>query len=128
MDEANRYLLVALGGAVGSCARYAVGGLAARHLPLGFPWGTFLVNVVGSFAMALVVAATMERFAFDPKWRLLLAVGFCGGFTTFSTLAFETDRLLEARELGLAAVNFLGSGVAGLVAIRLGAAAARWVT
>jgi len=127
MDEANRYLLVALGGAVGSCARYAVGGFAARSLPLGFPWGTFLVNVAGSFVMGLVVAATMERFAVDPKWRLLLAVGFCGGFTTFSTFAFETDRLLEAREFGVAAANFLGSGVAGLVAIRLGTAAARWV-
>jgi CrcB protein len=126
MHEPNRYLLVALGGAAGSCARYAVGAFAARHLPLAFPWGTFLVNVTGSFVMALVVALTMDRFAEDPRWRLLLAVGFCGGFTTFSALAWETDRLLEARELWLAAANVVGSAVAGLVAIRLGIAAARW--
>jgi CrcB protein len=85
-------LLVALGGAMGSVARYGVGLAAARLFGLGFPWGTLIVNVVGGLAMGVLAA----RFGPDQEnLRLLLGVGVLGGFTTFSTFSLETLRLME---------------------------------
>jgi CrcB protein len=85
-------LLVALGGALGSLARFGVGSVSARLLGLGFPWGTLLVNVVGGFAMGLLVARVGPQ---QEGLRLLLGVGFLGGFTTFSAFSLETVRLIE---------------------------------
>jgi|CXWL01.1.fsa_nt_gi CrcB protein len=87
-------LLVALGGAVGSAARYGVGVAATRWLGHGLPWGTLIVNVVGGVAMGLLAARTDP--AHEPM-RLLFGVGLLGGFTTFSAFSIETVRLLEQR-------------------------------
>ena len=85
-------LLVALGGAVGSVARYGVGVAAARWFGLAFPWGTLAVNVIGGLAMGLVAA----RIAPDNEnLRLLVGTGLLGGFTTFSAFSLETVRLME---------------------------------
>ena len=85
-------LLVALGGALGSVARYGVGFAAARWLGLGFPWGTLTVNIVGGFAMGLLAARIGSE---QENLRLLLGVGVLGGFTTFSAFSLETVRLME---------------------------------
>lgn len=85
-------LLVALGGAVGSMARYGVGLAAARWLGLGFPWGTLAVNVIGGLAMGLLAARVGPE---QENLRLLLGVGLLGGFTTFSAFSLETVRLMQ---------------------------------
>lgn len=85
-------LLVALGGALGSVARYGVGFAAARWMGLGFPWGTLTVNIVGGFAMGLLAARIGPE---QENLRLLLGVGILGGFTTFSAFSLETVRLME---------------------------------
>lgn len=88
----TQILLVALGGAVGSVARYGVGVAAARLLGLGYPWGTLIVNVLGGLAMG----ALFVRIGPDQEnLRLLLGVGLLGGFTTFSAFSLETLRLME---------------------------------
>ena len=88
----NQILLVALGGALGSVARYGVGLAAARWLGLGFPWGTLIVNVLGGLAMGLLAARLGPE---HESARLLLGVGLLGGFTTFSAFSLETLRLIQ---------------------------------
>jgi CrcB protein len=85
-------LLVALGGAVGSVARYGVGIAAARWLGIAFPWGTLAVNIVGSLAIGVLAARVGPA---DENLRLLFGVGLLGGFTTFSAFSLETVRLME---------------------------------
>ena len=99
MGPLERYLYVALGSALGGCGRYWIGGLISRRLGGSFPWGTFFVNVSGCFVIALFLTIAIERTALDPRWRLLIAVGFCGGYTTFSTFGWETVRLLDTGDV-----------------------------
>jgi CrcB protein len=98
-------LLVAIGGAVGSAARYGVGLAAARILGAAFPWGTLIVNVVGGLAMGLLAARVGPA---EENMRLLLGVGVLGGFTTFSAFSLDTLRLME-REPGSALFYVLAS-------------------
>lgn len=122
--ELERYLLVAFGGAVGSCARFALGGWISGRTGGTFPWGTLIVNVTGCFVIGIFLTAAVDRLVLDPRWRLLVAVGFCGGYTTFSTLAYETSKLLDARSVAVAALNVAASFVAGILAVRVGSAIA----
>lgn len=121
----TRLLLVGAGGFLGAIARYAVHLGVARLWAGEFPLGTFLVNVSGCFALGVFVTLTAERLALDPGVRLLVATGFLGAYTTFSTFEYETHRLLETGAWFWAAANAAGSLVAGLVAVRLGVALAR---
>lgn len=116
-------ILVAFGGALGAGARYAVGTLAGGR-PDGFPWTTFAVNVAGAFLLGLLMGAIAGNETAEP-WRLLLGVGVLGGFTTFSTLAYETLALADRGAFTLGALNLVGTGVAGLVAAALGLLAGR---
>jgi fluoride exporter len=109
-------LLVALGGAVGSVARYGVGVAAARWLGLGFPWGTLAVNVVGGLAMGLLAARAGPE---GENLRLLFGVGLLGGFTTFSAFSLETVRLME-HQPGLAALYVAASLILSVGACWLG--------
>ncbi len=88
----TQVLLVALGGAIGSVARYGVGVAAARWLGLAFPWGTMIVNVLGGVAIGALAARVGPE---QESLRLLLGVGLLGGFTTFSTFSLEALRLME---------------------------------
>jgi len=88
----SKVLLVALGGAIGSAARYGVGVLAARLFGLGFPWGTLAVNVLGGLAMGVLAARVGPE---NESLRLLLGVGILGGFTTFSAFSLEAVRLMQ---------------------------------
>ena len=107
-------LWVALGAAVGAPARYLTDRALQRLLPGRFPWGTFTVNVVGSFVPGLVSVTA------GPGVTALVGVGFCGALTTYSTFAYETVALAQRRELAVAAVYLTGSVAAGLVAATLG--------
>ena len=120
-------LFVALGGALGSAARYLVGGWFAARFGAAFPYGTFVVNVTGSFIVGLFLAYAQERVSLSPYWRLFFAVGFVGGYTTFSTYEYESVRLLQDGEMLLAAVYLIGSVVTGGVAAIAGIALGSWI-
>ena len=120
----QRLLLVCLGGALGSGARYLVGVLAVRLFGLGFPWGTLFVNLVGCFLMGLIMALGMGLASFPPTLRLALTTGFLGGLMTYSSFNFETTWLALDGALASALVNFgvtaLGGLLAGLGGLALG--------
>jgi CrcB protein len=101
------YLLVALGSALGGMARYGCSGLLARTIGETFPWGTLAVNVAGSLVIGLFTALTGPdgRILVAPDLRLFVTIGFCGGFTTFSSFSLQTLELVRAGELGAAGLN-----------------------
>lgn len=121
------YLLVGVGGFFGANARYVLGGLIADRLGAGFPYGTLVVNVTGSLAIGVVLVLLTERLAADPAWRLLLVVGFLGGYTTFSSYTFEALLLAEAGHWARALWYVLGSNLLGLAAAFAGMMLARAV-
>src|SRR5262249_55064691 len=121
MESWIRLAWVAAGGCAGSIARYLVGEAFSRRIDAGFPWTTWVINVTGSFVLGLVVALVSEK-ALDPRWRLLLGVGFCGAFTTFSTFELETQALVADGEWMRAFGNVALSVVAGFAALFLGLA------
>jgi fluoride exporter len=120
-------LLVALGGGIGSAARYLVGGWFANRFGPAFPYGTFAINVTGSFIIGFFLAFAQERVSLSPYWRLFFAVGFVGGYTTFSTFEYETIRLLQENETLLSAVYAFGSLFVGGLAAVGGIALGSWV-
>lgn len=111
--------VIAVGGAVGSLGRYAVG-LALPHDAGGFPWATFGVNVTGSLAMGLLVAWVLSMLTPHPWLRPFLGVGVLGGWTTFSSLALDVHTLTAAGHTGAALTYVLASFVVGLVAVGAG--------
>ncbi|PLS84501.1 MAG: fluoride efflux transporter CrcB [Actinobacteria bacterium] len=120
----SNVLLVAAGGALGAAARYLLGGFVQARLGPGFPWGTFFVNVTGSFLIG-VVLVLVERDALPSEARLFLAVGILGGYTTFSTFSYETFsyetlQLLVAGNAGGVLLNALGQLLVGFLAVYLG--------
>ena len=123
----TRLLLVALGGALGSMARYGVGLGAARLFPAStWPWGTLTVNVVGGLAMGLLVGWMGLRAGAGPESvRVFAAVGVLGGFTTFSAFSLETALMIERREYGLAGAYVLLSVVLAVAALMAGLMLAR---
>jgi CrcB protein len=117
--------VIAVAGALGALSRYGLAAFVSRRTNGEFPWGTFVVNVSGAFALGLVFTLATERWELAGWLRSGITIGFLGAFTTFSTLAFETYRLAEDRTIALAAANMLGSCAAGLGALYLGIALAR---
>jgi fluoride exporter len=113
-------LLVALGGALGSMARYGVTLGAAALLPAGFPFGTFLVNVVGCAVFGLIAGAGEARGLLTPAVRAFCFVGVLGGFTTFSSYGYDSFALARGGAWGLMAINTLGQVVVGLLAVAAG--------
>lgn len=118
-------LLIALGGAAGALSRYFLQGWVNDRTLSAFPYGTFVVNILGSFILGFLAVVGLDRFAFHPAWRTALTVGFVGAFTTFATLTYETLHLMENGSLVLAGANALGSLAAGLVAVWLGVVTGR---
>ena len=121
-------LLVGIGGFLGANARYLVSSWLARSLDPALPWGTLAVNMTGSFIIGAFLVWTTERFIGNPDLRLLLAVGFCGAYTTFSSYAFETMRLFEQGHWLDAAGNFMLNNVLALAAVFAGMSLVRWLT
>ena len=122
-------LWVALGGALGSVARYAISGIAVRWLGATFPYGTLFVNVTGSFTIGLLAAlvAADGRPSLGADARAFLLVGVLGGFTTFSSFSLETLNLARSGALAPAMLNVAGSVVLCLTAVSLGFATAGWL-
>ena len=115
-----RWLLLFLGGGIGTILRYEVSGLVQDHLGSSFPWGTFVVNVTGCLAIGLFATLADERGMLGSPARLFLMVGVTGGYTTFSTFGLETWRLLQTGDLVPAFANVAGSVVVGLVSLVIG--------
>lgn len=115
-----------LGGFVGANVRYIVTNVARKLLGVGFPFGTFFINVSGSFLLGVILTAISERvLPRSDEIRLATAVGFLGAYTTFSTFELECHALLEDGEWAFALINMFGSLFLGLVAVRLGMVLAR---
>ncbi len=119
------FLAISIAAIVGANLRYVVSRLAARELGSIFPYGTLAINIVGSFIVGFFVIWTTERALVDPRWRLLVVVGFCGSFTTFSSYAFETMAYFEQGQWALMLANIfannllcLGGALAGIAVAR----------
>jgi CrcB protein len=124
------YLAIALGGALGSVARFAVSGFVANHYGETFPWGTLVVNIGGSFVIGFFATLTAPegRTLVGPTARQFFQTGVLGGFTTFSSFSLQTLNLARDGELARAAGNAAGSLGSCLVAVWLGHLAAAWFT
>ncbi len=110
------YLVVAVGGAIGATARYALAGFVHRFASPFFPWGTFLVNVSGCFVFGAIAGLAEARGGLSPLARAFLLVGILGGYTTFSSFTFETMELLRGGEMPQAIGNVVGQVTLGLLA------------
>lgn len=116
----EKFLLISVGAVLGANARYWVGIWAAERWGASFPFGTLLINLSGSFFLGLFLTLAAERLVLDPRWRLLVAVGFFGAYTTFSTYTYESISLLLKDMWLFGLLNLLGSALAGLAAVGLG--------
>ena len=115
---------VAIGGALGSVARYLIAALVQDKAATAFPVGTFVINVSGSLLLGFLMRLGLETSAFGPETRFFLTTGFCGGFTTFSTFSYETLRLFEDGEYRTASAYVLSSVVIALLGCAVGMGAA----
>jgi len=116
---------ISLGAVIGANARYFFSRWVTRHMDAAFPFGTLLINVTGSLVLGFFMIWTSERVLADPRWRLLIAIGFCGSYTTFSSYAFETIAYFEQGHWSLLAANLVGNNLLCLAAVVAGAALAR---
>ncbi|MGH9528687.1 MAG: fluoride efflux transporter CrcB [Terriglobales bacterium] len=119
------FLVISLGAIFGANARYFLSRYAAKILGPTFPYGTLIINVLGSLIVGFFVIWTTERVLVNPRWRLLVVVGFCGAFTTFSSYAFETMAYFEQGQWLLMLTNFFSNNVLCLGAALAGMAVAR---
>jgi fluoride exporter len=113
-------LAVALGGALGSLARYFVAGAVQSAAWPGFPWGIFVVNISGGFIMGLIVEASALKFSLSPDLRAFLTIGILGGYTTFSTFSLDSVLLIQRGAYGAAAAYITGSAILSIGALFAG--------
>ena len=119
------FLAISLAAVVGANLRYLLSRFAAKEFGPVFPFGTLAINIVGSFIVGFFVIWTTERVLVDPRWRLLVVVGFCGSFTTFSSYAFESMAFFEQGQWGLMLANVFSNNVLCLCGALAGMALAR---
>jgi CrcB protein len=119
------FVMVSLGAIAGANLRYILSRYAAKLLGPVFPYGTLIINLTGSFIVGWFMIWTTERVLVDPRWRLLVVVGFCGGFTTFSSYAFESMAYLEQGQWLLMTTNILANNLLCMAAAIAGMALAR---
>lgn len=100
-----KFFVVFIGGGFGSVFRYWISSYVSKHLPLFFPFGTLLVNIIGSFILGLMIFGWDEKGLINPTVKLFIGIGFCGGLTTFSTFSLETFNLMRDAEFLLAVLN-----------------------
>lgn len=122
----DKLLVVAIGGSIGAVLRYLTGVYAAKFFGTWLPYGTLIVNVVGSFILSFFMILFLEKLSLDPLWRMFVAVGFCGSYTTLSSITYETLAILMDGDYIRAGLNvFLNfslsflSAVTGIVLARL---------
>jgi CrcB protein len=114
------YIIIFAGGGVGASSRYVLATWIGQKWGRSFPLGTFVINVSGSFVIGLLMTLMAERFTENPQWRLLLVVGFLGGYTTFSSFEYETGKLVTDGEYVYAILNAVLSVVVGFAALKTG--------
>ncbi len=116
----DRYILVLIGGGLGSLVRFVVGTAIIARLGGRFPYGTVFINLTGSFLIGFAMTFLTERTYLNPNWRFLLVVGFLGGYTTFSSFQWETLNLMRDGGRWLGFLNAFGSLFVGYLAVWLG--------
>ena len=114
-------LWVALGAVLGANLRYGVTRYIGRVVPMDFPLATLLINITGSFILGVFFMWAREHSYITPNWRLVVAVGFCGGYTTFSSFAWESYALIREGRWEMGLLNIFASNVLGLLAVIAGA-------
>lgn len=119
------FLAISVAAVLGANLRYVLSRFAAREFGPVFPYGTLFINILGSFIVGLFVTWTTERVLVDPRWRLLVVVGFCGSFTTFSSYAYESISFFEQGQWGLMLSNILSNNIVCLGGALGGIALAR---
>jgi fluoride exporter len=124
-ESLSSILIISLGAIFGANARYFMSRYAAKLLGPTFPYGTLMINVIGSAIVGFFVIWTTERVLVDPRWRLLVVVGFCGAFTTFSSYAYESMAYLDQGQWHLMLTNVLSNNILCLIGALAGMALAR---
>ena len=120
-----QYVAVAVGAMLGANLRFVVGNWAADRFGADFPYGTLMINVSGAFAIGIVLSFVGERVGISPMWRLFFVTGFLGGYTTFSSYAWEVLSLVQSGDFLPAVVYVVGSNGVGLLGVWLGSVVAR---
>lgn len=113
-------LIVGSGGFIGSVMRYLVQFYMEKNLTSTFPWGTLIANVAGSFIIGMIYALTEKGNLLNPELRLFLAVGICGGFTTFSSFAYNNFTMIKENSITLLLFNVGGNLFLGIMSVYLG--------
>jgi CrcB protein len=121
------YLLISLGAVLGANARYLLGNWAAARWGTAFPYGTLIINLSGSLVLGFFLTYTLNRGLTDPRYRQLIAVGFLGAYTTFSTYTYDSVSLLINGSWAAGLLNLSGSAILGVLAALLGIGLARWI-
>jgi fluoride exporter len=116
----TKIIYLIIGGSVGTLSRYFISTTTYQLLGSSFPYGTLIVNLLGCFIMGFLVALSDYKFLLGPSARLLLMIGFCGAFTTFSSLIFETNNLIKDGQDLRALANIMASVIAGFIIFRIG--------
>ena len=116
----SKLILLAIGGTAGTMARYLLAGAVHGFAGASFPYGTLVVNLLGCFIVGFLAAISENKFVLSPNLRLLLMIGFCGAFTTFSTFILETSNLIREGETFRALANVIISVIVGFVVFRIG--------
>jgi CrcB protein len=114
------FILVGIGGLIGSVLRYAAAIFFARFSSSSFPFGTLVVNVSGCLIIGFLFSLSERGNVISPEWRILLTTGFCGGFTTFSTFSYESIRLIQDGEILFLSLNVAASVILGFAATYIG--------
>jgi CrcB protein len=116
----EKFLFISAGAILGANARYWLGDWAAQKWGSSFPIGTMIINLTGSLLLGFFITLATERFMLDPRWRLLVAVGFLGAYTTFSTFTYESFNLIFKGQWLPGLVNLFGSTILGIIAVGIG--------
>lgn len=122
-----KYMMVGIGGFLGAIARFWLDGFLSERLGPGFPYGTFIINCSGSFLIGLILTVLAERAHWNPNWRYLIAIGFIGAYTTFSTFEYEALRTVQESEFLIAGLYVGLSVFLGFVSVWLGTVAGNLV-
>ncbi len=126
MAELISIVGIALAGSLGALSRYLLGRFIAERVGAEFPFGTLLINVTGAFVIGLLFALTARKLL-SPAWQTVLATGFLGGYTTFSTMSWEGVQLARGGSSRLSLLYFGGNLLSGLLATALGLTLGRWL-
>ena len=123
----EKWIFLIMGGIVGTVSRYGLAGVVSQKIGGTFPWGTLAVNITGCLVVGFLDILFEKKFLLTPNYRILLMTGFCGAFTTFSTLMLETSDLLKENQFMHAFSNVMLSLIVGFIAFKLGAAIAEFI-